>query len=142
MSTLDHEQDESKDSRSELIDRPSRMSQDNIDETASSSNVNIGDVAGGIRDSQIAGRDIRNIFQIIQTLPTPLLVLIGIAIPLLVILSIINLPPLTRNLFPTPTPMMELMAGDFNIALAQFDVTGEGEGLEEAKVLAQNFANS
>jgi len=39
----------------------------------------------------------------------------------------------------TAPPVME---GDFNVAVAQFQVVGQGEGLEEAHDLAQSFANA
>ncbi|HMN27662.1 MAG TPA: hypothetical protein PKE45_05850, partial [Caldilineaceae bacterium] len=49
--------------------------------------------------------------------------------------------PTPTPLPPTPTPIPP-MTGDFNVAVAQFEVTGDGPGLDAAQNLALGFANS
>lgn len=114
----------------------------NSDKEKNRSQINIGDVNGGIHDSKIAGRDIiehRNLFQIIiQTVPQPLVIGAGITILCLIGLGIANLEPVKRLLFYRET----IMQGDFNIVVTQFQVSGQGEGLEDAQELALTFANA
>ena len=46
----------------------------------------------------------------------------------------------TVSATPTPTPRPK-MEGEFNVAIAQFRVEGQGEGLDTAERLVQDFAN-
>lgn len=103
----------------------------------------------------------RNILQVfVQAVPVPYLAGVGVALFALLGLGVLSLGPVQGVLFPsptatitptftptatptvTPTPTPAKLTGDFNIAIAQFQVIGQGEGLDDATQLAQNFTNA
>ncbi|MEZ4735334.1 MAG: hypothetical protein R3E79_50220 [Caldilineaceae bacterium] len=56
--------------------------------------------------------------------------------------TITPIPTATPTPTITPTPTPAPMTGDFNVAIAAFEVTGAGDGLLWANELVQGFANS
>ncbi len=84
-----------------------------------------------------------NIFQIfVRALPTPFMAGVGAALLVILSLGILSLEPVRVTFFATATPTPTKLSGDFNIAIGQFQVTGQGDGLDDAEQLAQNFTNA